>query len=90
LNKQELISGISINGEMTKKDATIALEAVLEVITEALSRNEKVQLIDFGTFSVKERAERTGRNPQNGDVIQIPACSVPHFKAGKGLKNLVK
>ena len=75
---------------MSKKDATIALETVLEVITEALSNREKVQLVGFGTFSVKERASRVGRNPQTKEEIQIPARDVPHFKAGQKLKDAVK
>ena len=75
---------------MSKKDATQAIETVFEVIQETLARKEKVQLVGFGTFSVKDRAERTGRNPQTQEHITIPACSVPAFKAGKLLKDLVK
>ena len=75
---------------MTKKNATQAIETVFEVIEEALANGDKVALVGFGTFSVKDRAERTGRNPQNQEPIQIPACKAPVFKAGKGLKDKVK
>jgi DNA-binding protein HU-beta len=89
MNKQSMIDAVALNGEMSKKDAEIAIMAVFEVITETLSRKEEVQLINFGTFSVKERNSRVGRNPKTQEVIQILACSVPHFKAGKGLKSAV-
>ena len=90
MNKAEMITAVSIKGEMTKVAATQAIETVFAVIEEALSQGEKVQLVGFGTFSVKERAERTGRNPQTQEPITIPACKVPAFKAGKGLKDVVK
>ena len=90
MNKQEFIASVSLNGNMSKKDATVAIEAVFEVITETLAKNESVQLVNFGTFSVKDRAERTGRNPSNGEPMQILAKQVPAFKSGKGLKSSVK
>nr|WP_302104727.1 HU family DNA-binding protein [Polycladomyces sp. WAk] len=74
---------------MTKKDATQSVEAVLEAITEALKNGEKVQLIGFGNFEVRERAARKGRNPQTGKEITIPASKVPAFKPGKALKDEV-
>ena len=90
MNKQQLIDGVALKGEMTKKDSEKAVVAVFEAITEALAQNEKVQLVGFGTFSVKDRAARVGRNPQSGESINILACQVPHFKAGKQLKEVVK
>ena len=75
---------------MSKKDATQAIETVFGVIEETLANGDKVQLVGFGTFSVKDRAERTGRNPQTQEPITIPATKVPAFKAGKGLKDIVK
>ena len=90
MNKQEFVTAVSILGEMTKKDSEKAIVAVFEVITETLAKKEKVSIVDFGTFSVKERAERTGRNPSTKETIIIPAKDAPHFKAGKGLKNIIK
>ena len=90
MNKQGLIDAVAIKGEMSKKDALHSIEAVFGVIVEALGRKEKVQLVGFGTFSVKKRASRTGRNPQTKEEIIIPATEVPHFKAGKQLKDIVK
>ncbi len=75
---------------MSKKDAEKAVKAVFEVIEESLAQSEKVQLVGFGTFEVKERAERTGRNPQTKEAITIPAAKVPGFKAGKALKDAVQ
>lgn len=90
MNKQQLVDGVALKGEMTKKDSEKAIVAVFEAITEALARDEKVQLVGFGTFSVKDRAARIGHNPQSGESINILACQVPHFKAGKQLKSSVK
>ncbi len=89
MNKAELINCVAEKAEMTKKDAEKAVNAVLEAIEEALKRGEKVQLVGFGTFEVRERAARTGRNPQTGEEIQIAACKVPAFRAGKALKDAV-
>lgn len=90
MNKTELIAAIAEKTEQNKKDAEKGLNAVLETITEALSNGDKVQLIGFGTFETKERAEREGRNPRKpGELIKIPACKAPAFKAGKALKDAV-
>lgn len=75
---------------MSKKDAEHAIVTVFDVIETALEKKEKVQLVGFGTFSVKERAERVGRNPSTKEAMTIPATEVPHFKAGKSLKDKVK
>ena len=75
---------------MTKKDAEKAVNSIISVITEALSRGEKVQLVGFGTFEVRDRAERKGRNPQTKEEIIIPASKAPVFKAGKALKDAVQ
>ncbi|ADL53467.1 histone family protein DNA-binding protein [Clostridium cellulovorans 743B] len=89
MNKTELISSIAEKSGLTKKDAEAALKGFMESIQEALEKKEKVQLVGFGTFEVKERAERTGRNPRTKEEIKIPASSVPSFKAGKELKDRV-
>lgn len=90
INKEKLVSMISEKAEMSKKDAKAAMEAIVDTIVEALTDGDEVQLIGFGTFGVKERAERTGRNPQTGAEMIIPASNVPYFKAGKALKEAVK
>jgi len=89
-NKAELIEKVASSADLTKKDATAAVEAVFESIKETLADGEKVQIIGFGNFEVRDRAARKGRNPQTGDEIQIPATKVPAFKAGKALKDAVK
>ncbi|WP_161877959.1 HU family DNA-binding protein [Alkalibacterium sp. MB6] len=89
-NKAELIEKVAASAELTKKDATAAVEAVFETIKETLADGEKVQIIGFGNFEVRDRAARKGRNPQTGEEIQIPASKVPAFKAGKALKDAVK
>jgi DNA-binding protein HU-beta len=89
LNKTDLINSVSERAEVTKKDAEKIINAVFASISDALSANEKVQLVGFGTFEVKERAARVGRNPQTGETINISAAKVPTFKAGKGLKDAV-
>lgn len=89
-NKADLIDGVAAKSGLTKKDATAAVEALFEVVTETLAEGERVQVIGFGSFEVRERAARKGRNPQTGDEIEIPATKVPAFKAGKGLKDAVK
>ena len=90
MNKTELINAVAEKTELSKKDATNAVDAVFEVITGSLQDNEKVQLIGFGNFEVRERAARKGRNPQTGEEIEIPASNVPAFKPGKALKDAVK
>ena len=90
LNKAELVAAVAEKGEFTKKDAERAVAAVFDSITQALAAGEKVQLVGFGTFEVKNREERVGRNPQTKEEIVIPACKVPGFKAGKALKESVQ
>ena len=90
MNKFELINAVAAKAELTKKDADKAVAAVLAFITDALAAGEKVQLIGFGTFEVKERAARTGHNPKTGAAIKIAAAKAPAFKAGAALKNAVK
>jgi DNA-binding protein HU-beta len=89
MNKGELIDAVAASAELSKADATRAVEAVLENVTRSLRRGDQVSLVGFGTFSVKRREARTGRNPQTGAAIHIPASNVPGFKAGKGLKDAV-
>ncbi|MFJ8242579.1 HU family DNA-binding protein [Bacillus tropicus] len=90
MNKIELVKNVAEKVELSQKDAAVATQAVLDTITNALANGEKVQLIGFGTFEVRERAARTGRNPQTGEEMQIAAAKVPAFKAGKELKEAVK
>jgi len=89
LNKTDLVSMVAEKAEMKKKDAEKALSAVLASIEETLAKGEKVQLVGFGTFEVRARAARTGRNPLTGEELKIPATNVPAFKAGKALKEAV-
>lgn len=89
MNKSELVAAIAEKADMTKKDAEKALNAFFGSVEDALKSGDKVQLIGFGTFEVRERAERTGRNPQTGQEIKIAAGRLPSFKAGKGLKAVV-
>lgn len=90
MNKIELIAAVAEKAGLTKKDADAAVAAVFASITDELKKDGKVQLIGFGTFEVKKRAERTGRNPATGENITIPAAKLPVFKAGKGLKDEIK
>ena len=90
MNKTDLIHKVSEKTGSTKKDAELHVNAILDVIEETLAAGDDVQLIGFGTFEARERAERTGRNPQTGEEITIPAGKVPAFKAGKALKEAVK
>ena len=90
MNKSELISAIVDKAGLAKKDADKALNAFIEIVTEELKSGGKVQLVGFGTFEVKERAARTGINPQTKEQIQIPASKAPVFKAGNTFKNEVK
>nr|WP_218624836.1 MULTISPECIES: HU family DNA-binding protein [unclassified Sporosarcina] len=85
-----MITSVAEAAELTKKDATKAVEAVFDTIQSTLASGEKVQLIGFGNFEVRERAARKGRNPQSGEEIDIAASKVPAFKAGKALKDAVK
>ena len=89
MNKTELIAAMAEKTELTKKDAERALKAFVDVVTDELKKGEKVQLVGFGTFEVAERAAREGRNPANGEAMQIPASKAPKFKAGKALKDEV-
>ena len=90
MNKTELVAAVAAKAELSKKDAEAAVKAVLDAVTEALADGDKVALVGFGTFEVKERAARTGKNPRTGETIEIPASKVPSFKAGAALKNPVK
>lgn len=90
MSKTELINAVSENAELTKKDATKAVEAVFTSIQESLANGENVQIIGFGNFEVRDRAARKGRNPQTGAEIEIKATKVPAFKPGKQLKDAVK
>ena len=89
-NKAELVDNVAKVTGLTKKDATAAVDAVFSSIQENLAKGEKVQLIGFGTFEVRNRAARKGRNPQTGKEIEIAASKVPAFKPGKALKDAVK
>ncbi|CEH27964.1 DNA-binding protein [Aneurinibacillus migulanus] len=89
MNKTELIEKVAENAEMTKKQASQAVDAILSSISEALKSGEKVQLIGFGNFESRERAARKGRNPQTGEEIEIAATKVPAFSPGKALKDAV-
>lgn len=89
MTKTELIDSVAEKSGLTKKDSGKAVDAVLSVMTEALSSGEKVQLVGFGSFEVRQRSARTGRNPQTGAVIEIKARKVPVFKPGKALKEAV-
>ncbi len=90
MNKSELISAVAESTDLSKKDATSAVEAVFATIQDTLAKGDKVQVIGFGTFEVRERAARKGRNPQTGKEIDIAASKVPAFKAGKALRDAVK
>jgi len=89
MNKNDLVSAMAEKSGLTKKDAEKALNAFIDAVTDALSNGDKVQLVGFGSFEVRERAERVGRNPQTQEEIKIPATKVPVFKAGKVLKEMV-
>ena len=89
MNKTELINAVAEKAELSKKDAEAAVTAMIDAITGALVEGEKVQLVGFGAFEVKARAERIGRNPKTKESIKIPASKVPVFKPGKALKDIV-
>ena len=89
MTKNELIEAVAQSAELNKKQADAAVNAVIDTITDSLEKDEKVVLVGFGTFEVRERKARTGRNPATKEEIQIPASKAPVFKAGKGLKTRV-
>jgi DNA-binding protein HU-beta len=89
LNKQELVASVAEKADLTKKDAEKAINAVIDSIKAALHNGDKVSLVGFGTFEVRTRAARSGRNPQTGAAIKIPAGKVPAFRPGKELKESV-
>jgi len=89
VNKTELIDAVAEGADISKAAATRAVDTVLDSISESLANGDQVTLVGFGTFSVKDRAARTGRNPRTGEPINIPAAKVPGFKAGKALKDAV-
>ena len=89
MNKTELIAAIADQAELSKKDSEKALKAFIDVVTEELKKEHKVQVVGFGTFEVSERSAREGRNPQTGETMKIAACKAPKFKAGKALKDAI-
>lgn len=90
MNKTELISSVAKTAGISKKDTEQVLNAFFSTVQETLKQNDKVQLPGFGTFEVRERAARTGRNPHTGETIEIAAAKVPAFKPGKGLKDAIQ
>ena len=89
MTKSELVSAMSEKTGISKKDTAACIDAFVEIISDVLKHGDKLQLVGFGTFEVSERAARTGRNPQTGEDIKIPAAKIPKFKAGAALKNAV-
>ena len=89
MNKAELIDAVAAAADLPKGEASRAVEAVTQAIADELSKGGQVAIVGFGTFQVKHRAARTGRNPKTGEPLQIPASNVPSFKAGKALKDAV-
>ena len=89
MNKAEFVGAVADGAELSKADAGRAVDAMIEVITKALKKGDTITLVGFGTFSVRKRAAREGRNPQTGDTIKIKASKNPAFKAGKALKDAV-
>ncbi|MGB0133048.1 HU family DNA-binding protein [Dokdonella sp.] len=89
MNKADFINAVADNADMTKADAERAVEAVFGVVKSALKAGDNISLVGFGTFTVRDRAARTGRNPRTGETIEIKASKVPAFKAGKGLKDAI-
>ena len=89
MNKTERIAAVAEKTDLSKKDADAAVSAVLGAITDALKAGDKIQLVGFGTFEVRNRAAKQGRNPRTGETMTVPASKVPAFKAGKALKDAV-
>ena len=89
MNKTELVAAIASKANISKKDAEASVKAFTEVVAEELKKGYKIQLVGFGTFEVSKRAARTGRNPQTGAEMKIPASKAPKFKAGKALKDSI-
>ncbi len=90
MNKAELVDVVAERVGFTKKETATIVEAVLDEITRALSSGERVQLVGFGNFEIRERAARKGRNPQTGEAIQIKASRIPAFRAGKSLREVIQ
>jgi DNA-binding protein HU-beta len=90
MNKVELIAKVAEKSGLTKKDAELAINSFIETVSEALAQGDKVQLIGFGTFETRKRSARSGRNPQTGEIINIPESVVPAFKPGNKLKEVTK
>lgn len=90
MNKTELVAKVAERANLTKKDAARAVDAVFDSIMEALKAGDKVQIVGFGNFEVRDRKPRKGRNPQTGEEIEIPGGKVPVFKPGKGLKEAIQ
>ncbi len=90
MNKTELINAVAEAADVSKKDTTAVINAAIEVITKAMAKEDKVQIIGFGTFETRKRAERTSINPRTKEKVKVPASKVPAFKAGQALKNAVK
>ncbi|MBK7043460.1 MAG: HU family DNA-binding protein [Rhodanobacteraceae bacterium] len=89
MNKADIISSIADHAELSKADSGRALDAMIEVVKKALKKGDSVSLVGFGTFAVRKRAARTGRNPRTGATIKIKASKIPAFKAGKALKDAI-
>ena len=89
MNKQELVKKIAFDAEVTQRQASVMMDSLINAVMDAVARGERVQLSGFGTFEARERAARTGRNPATGEVIEIPAATVPVFKAGVEFKEKV-
>ena len=89
MNKSELVDALAESANMTKSDSTVVIDQLIGIITGALQSGDSVAIAGFGTFSVGDRSARTGRNPQTGETINIPAAKTPKFKAGKALKDAV-
>ena len=89
MNKSDLVEAIAASAQLSKADAARAVDGFISAVTNALKAGDTVALVGFGSFSVKQRAARKGRNPKTGEVIEIAASQVPEFKAGKGLKDAV-
>ena len=90
MNKSELIKEVALKGQLSFNEATNAVDAIMETIAETMHKGESVTLVGFGSFEVKERAARMGKNPATGETIEIPAGKAPSFKAGKALKDTIK